>query len=340
MTVAGVDAREPRLPLVGAPPEWVTWREFASPDRPAVATADSPAAPSVVASLDRRQSADGRAVGAIGFVRGPSEGPGLRSVLLAAEHWLAERGAQVVRCPVQLSTWHGHRAVVDLFPEDGGEPAFPLEPVNGPGLPRLLQASGYRPAHRAVSWLVPIGAWLETVGPAVERTWRSGLTHRPIDSAHPDRDLAAIHAVAGRAFRASWGFSPISADEFAALYLPRLRSMPVDLTRVLVDRPGDPVGFVFAYPDPATHPSEPGARIVVKSVAVLPEVSRGVPGCGIALAAVVHAAALDLGYRSAVHALEAEGGHTQRVSARAGRLMRRYATFEKRLGGPGAPGAP
>jgi hypothetical protein len=71
---------------------------------------------------------------------------------------------------------------------------------------------------------------------------------------------------------------------------------------------------------------------VAKTLAVSPPIARTEPWLGYALAVAVHHRAAELGFEVAIHALEADGGSSQRMSARHGQLMRRYATFEKVLG--------
>ncbi|MBI3747250.1 MAG: hypothetical protein HY262_00145 [Chloroflexi bacterium] len=291
----------------------------------------------LVASIDPRQRVPAGLIGAIGFiatrgdVRRPATGAAMRLALAAAESWLLASGASMVRCPVQFSTWYGHRAVTDGFPEQGGPPPFPMEPVSGPGLAEVLSAARFTVAHTAASYQVPVERWVAGAQLG-ERLMRSaGFSDRPIRLDRLDAELGAIHAISMAAFRRSWGFSGISLDEFQAIYRPLVPHIEPAFVRLAVSPDGTPVGFVLALADPAASPGGPDARFVVKSIAVLPEVRHSAPGVGTGLAVAVHRQAAARGYAAAVHACVADEAYTQRISARFGERIRSYATFEKVL---------
>jgi hypothetical protein len=289
-----------------------------------------------VASVDPRQSADGRAVGCIGLVRLDSPGApaksrtGARLALRAAVDWLGNRRIDRVRCPVQFSTWYGHRAVTSGFPESGGPPAFAMEPRSGSSLIDLLAATGFVPVHRAVSYAVDPEAVLAGSGPALDRLRRAGLADRPLALSRLEDELILLHRLSMESFRGSWGFSEISTDEFAALYRPISRLADPELVRILETAGGEPAGFAFALPD---SPSTPGAgRFVVKSLGLLHEILRRHPGAGAGLTARVHRVALDRGCARGIHALMAEGSAAERLSKHWGTRVRSYATFGRDLG--------
>jgi hypothetical protein len=292
---------------------------------------------SLVASIDPRQRVPGGQVGAIGFiaaggdVRTPAVGSALRVVLAAAESWLAGLGCSVVRCPVQFSTWYGHRAMSAGFPEQGGPPLFPMEPANGPGMTEVITAAGYAAAHAAASYRVPVAGWIEgaKLGEVLMRS--GGFRDRPIRLDRLDAELETIHAISTAAFRRSWGFSDITLDEFLSIYRPLLPLIDPALVRMAEAPDGSPVGFMFAFADPATRPGQVDARFIAKSLAVLPDVRRVSPGVGTGLAVAVHRHAAVIGYPMAIHACVAAGAYTQRLSARCGERFRSYATFEKAL---------
>lgn len=304
-----------------------TWRAFVAGDRRDEVR--------LVASLDPRQRGAAGPVGAIGFisasgdVRLPAVEGAMRLALATAESWLVASGASVIRCPVQFSTWYGHRAMTDGFPEEGGSPPFPLEPVNGPGLTEVLTAAGYTIAHTAASYRVPVDRWVAGAQLGENRMRSGGFSDRPIRVDRLDEELQTIHAISMAAFRRSWGFSDIAPDEFQAIYRPLVPLIDPAFARVAVAPDGTSVGFVLAYADPSASPGQPNARFIVKSVAVLPDVGRAVPGIGTGLAVAVHRRAAARGYPVGIHACVAHDAYTQRISARFGERMRSYATFEK-----------
>ena len=306
-----------------------TWRAFVAGDRRDEVR--------LVASIDPRQRVPAGPVGAIGFieargdVRLPAVVGAMRLALAGAESWLLASGASLVRCPVQFSTWYGHRAMTDGFPEQGGPSPFPMEPVNGPGLTEVMTAAGFTVAHTAASYRVPVERWVAgaQLGETLLRS--RGFSDRPIRLDRLDEELRTIHAISTAAFRQSWGFSDIAPDEFQAIYRPLVPLIEPALVRVADAPDGTPVGFILAYADPAASPGHPDARFIVKSLAVLPEVRRAVPGIGTGLAVAVHRQAAARGYPVGIHACVADEAYTQRISARFGERFRSYATFEKVL---------
>ncbi len=306
-----------------------SWRAFAA--------ADARQEVRVVASVDPRQRVEAGQVGAIGFIdtdedtRVPAVAAALSAALAAAEAWLAERGVVVVRCPVQFSTWYGHRAMTGGFPQEGGPPAFPMEPANDPGLADTLTASGFGVAHAAASYRVSADRWIEGVQRGEVLMRADGFRDRPIRLDRLDDELRTVYAIASAAFRRGWGFSDIALGEFLSIYRPLMSMVDPDLVRIAESPDGKPVGFIFAFADPTERPGQPDARFIAKSVAVLPEVRRMTPGIGTGLAVTVHRLAAARGYPVAIHACTADDAYTQRISARWGKRFRTYATFEKVL---------
>ncbi|MCC6628376.1 MAG: GNAT family N-acetyltransferase [Chloroflexi bacterium] len=278
----------------------------------------------LVASLDPRQRAAGGAVGAIGFIAG-DDPAALGAALDAGAAWLASAGAAVVRAPLQLSTWYSHRAITVLHPALGGMPPFPLEPVTGVGLPAVLAAGGYRPASEAVSLVADPRAVVADTRQIVARLHRAGFAERPFNPARPVEELARLHRLTADAFAGSWGFTPIEEDEFQHAFAPLVASTDPAFVRFLLDPAGQPVGFIFAL--------MAGETLVVKTLAVAPDVRRQHPGFGLALAGVAHELAVARGATRAIHALMAVGSTSARIAGRWGTPLRRYATFERVLTG-------
>jgi hypothetical protein len=305
-----------------------TWRAFAL-DR------GGGAGTRMVASLDTRQQSGGRPVGCIGFVRtvAAAERDGaaadLDEVLGAAAAWLRREGAGEIRCPVQLSTWYGHRAVMGGFSEAGGAPPFLLEPRNGPMLVDGLTALGFTPAHRAVSTIAASDAVLAHGAEVLGRPGLRDLRDRPFRPRDLDAELQLLHTLSLEIFRDNWGFSGISLDEFLAVYRPVARIADPELVRILETAGGEPIGFSFALPDSPVLPpagAEPPA-VVLKTLGIVPAARRRNPGIGVALTAMIHRAAVERGYRRAIHALMTDGDAAHRLSTRWGPTMRTYATF-------------
>jgi hypothetical protein len=299
------------------------WRAFAAVDRGKLAAR-------LVASIDPRQVSGGRAVGCVGFVRLGNPGAAAPSAaaepaLAAAVSWLRERRVGSILCPVQFSTWYGHRAITGGYPDSGGEPAFPLEPGNDRSLVDLLLASGFVPAHRAVSYILDPEVVVADARPALDRLRRAGLADRPLRSSRIEKELSLLHCLSTEVFRGSWSFSEISEEEFVAIYRPLSRRADPELVRIVEIADGRSVGFAFALPEEQGGPGT--GRFVVKSLGLIPEMLRRHPGAGAGLIALIHQAALARGYTRGIHALMAEGCVAHRLSVRWGARIRSYTTF-------------
>jgi hypothetical protein len=292
-----------------------------------------PATGGVMAGIDARNSVGGRQVGTIAVTDSERPADQLGAAIAEAEAWLVDSGAALVRCPMGATVWHGHRAMTGGFPIAGGPAPFPLEPVNGPELPDLLFSRGYEVAQRAASFVVPVADWIAAAEFAERRVLARGFKVRELDMTRFRDELVAAYPIALAAFSGAWGFSPITIDEFVAIHSSLESLVATGLSQVLEGPSGEVVGFMFAYPDTgaAGAAGAADARFVAKTIAVAPAVARTEKWLGYGLAVAAHRHAAALGFEFAIHPLEADGGSSQRMSARHGRLMRRYATFEKVL---------
>lgn len=289
-----------------------TWRAF-------VATDDAGRA-RVVAGIDPRQRDGDREVGTIGFAAADGATSVLGRVVDRAIAWLGDQGASVIRGPVQLSTWYGHRLPID--DERSPLPPFPFDPVSPSGLADVLRKHGFRPVHTAESYLVDLERSAPETAAAAARVAGMGITDRPLRVDQAQAELSTLHAIASASFQNSWGFSPISLGEFTAIYEPLLAQVDPDLVRIAHDSGGTAVGFVFAILPP-TGP------LVVKTIAVDPVVRRDIHGIGWLMIDRVHDLARRSGSRQALHALMAHGSYPARISSRWGPCVRRYATLER-----------
>jgi hypothetical protein len=289
-----------------------TWRAFVVEDDPGQAR--------VVAGIDPRQRDGDRQVGTIGFAAAEGATSVLGRVVDGAIAWLGEQGASVIRGPVQLSTWYGHRLPID--DQRSALPPFPFDPVSPSGLADVLRERGFRPVHTAESYLVDLERSAPETAAAAARVARMGITDRPLRVDQALAELSTLHAIASASFQRSWGFSPISLSEFTAIYQPLLGRVDHELVRIAHDPDGAPVGFVFAI-------LPPGGPLVVKTIAVDPVVRRHLHGIGWLMIDRVHDLARRRGRRQALHALMAHGSYPARISGRWGPCVRRYATLER-----------
>jgi GNAT superfamily N-acetyltransferase len=270
-------------------------------------------------------------VGLVGHYAAQTAAAGAALLELAATA-LAAQGCTLAIGPLDGNTWQRYRLVTWR----GNEPPFFLEPDTPDDWPRHFSLGGFSPfAHYTSAINDDLGSLDWRGERAQARLHTRGITLRPLDAAElatPEcfaAMLARIYHVVLPAFRDALLFSPISLADFTAQYAPVRPSLQPELIW-LAEHGEQVIGFVFALPDLLqARRGEPVERMIYKTIAVHPAYER--LGIGGLLTQSCHAAARDLGYRRAVHALMHEQSRARQISAHSGRLMRRYTLFARRL---------
>jgi hypothetical protein len=257
--------------------------------------------------------------GMIGMFEAADDRPAAHEVLTAAASWLRERGATVVVGPMDGDTWHRYR--VNAGPFD--VPPFLLEPLNAPWYDALWRSAGFEVIERYTSKriedIAPLGVKLERMH---TRALSRGYTIR---SFHPSRmrdELALVWRLSREIFRGNAWYSDIELEEFLDLYRGAEQLIVPELVLFAHDRVGDPVGFLFAYPDL-------DVRVVnYKTVGVVPPHRRG--HLAWALLRQAYRAALAMGRPTANHCLMREENASQSMDAGEGVPFRHYYLYAYR----------
>jgi predicted N-acetyltransferase YhbS len=249
------------------------------------------------------------------------------ALLHAACAALRDAACGLAVAPMDGNTWRSYRAVT----ERGSEPPFFLEPDTPEAWPAQFAAAGFSVLATYHSSLATAPFERDPRMPAAAaRLRRAGVVVRDVDMTRFEAELGAIHALSLAAFARNFLYTPISREAFVAQYLPV--APRVDPRLVLVaECDGRTVGFLFAIADwaEAQRTGQPPTTVIVKTVAVAPE--RRFAGLGAHLVDLVQARAEALGFRRAVHALMHDANNSANISARSGKVMRRYALFARRL---------
>jgi L-amino acid N-acyltransferase YncA len=172
-----------------------------------------------------------------------------------------------------------------------------------------------------LGWQVP-----ETLENRLEQR---GIRIRPLNPADYTGELEKIYSISIESFSSNFLYSPISRDEFLAMYA-KVRSAVQPELVLFAEYQQTPVGFVFAIGDLLS--SQPGGvsdTVIIKSLAVLP--SWNGKGVGPLLMARATANARALGYRRGIHALMHEDNRSRGLSGHHGSVMREYALYWRRL---------
>jgi hypothetical protein len=279
--------------------------------------------------LDTAPPLPGERPGVIGHFAATSA-DAARAVLDHACAELAARDATLAVGPMDGHTWRRYRFVTGGAAD---EPAFLMEPSNPPEYPAWWSAAGFAPLASYQSALV---TRLDTVDPRLgrvrERLARDGISIRTLspEPAHFENELRALHAVSLVSFASNLLYTPLSADDFVAQYLPYREKIRPEFV-FIVEQAGRCVGYMFSLPDwlHAGRSGQTPDTLILKTAAILP--GRAYAGLGALLAERTHHAAHAVGFSRVIHALSLEDNPVTNITARHGTVMRRYALFARRL---------
>jgi L-amino acid N-acyltransferase YncA len=239
---------------------------------------------------------------------------------------LARAGCEIAIGPIDGSTWHSYRFIVDR----GAEPTFFLEPDSPAEWPGHWTALGFSPLATYTSALTErLDLEPVAIPRAMRRLAAAGISIRSLDVSRIDDELRRLFALSEKSFRRNFLYSPIGVDEFHQQYAALMPAVRPELV-LLAERADSLVGFVLAVPD-VLQCRRTGSTdtVVVKTIAVHPNVAGA--GLAGALVARVHRRAYELGYSRAIHALMHDSNASRRISDRFARPFRRYALFAKAL---------
>lgn len=292
--------------------------EFATRQRVMVALDGGSPVSRVVARLSPVLKDDAStAIGMLGFFEGRDDVATARMLFMEATSWLRARGAGRIVGPMDGDTWHRYRVNVGPFVRA----PFPLEPWNPAWYGELWERSGFsRLEMYSSKWIDDVGVLIPALETGKRRAEDRGVRIRRLVRDRLRDELALIHEISSRIFADALLYSPISRDEFLALYSGIERFLDPELVLFAETSEGEAVGFVFAYDDPARP------AVHYKTIGVLPEWRR--PGVAAALSHHVYTAALQRGRPQGNHALMRDDNRSQALDQGHGEVFRRYALYE------------
>jgi len=216
-------------------------------------------------------------------------------------------GHRALLGPMEGDTWHSYRLVTE---SDGSAP-FLMEPTSGPVDLATFEAAGFSPVAQYFSARASLGP---EEAPAIP----NGIRIETWDGQDPEAHFAEIHALSSEAFAANLFFKPLGLEDFLAMYMPFAPLLQRELILLARDDSGALLGYLFGIPNYAEGPNSKSA--ILKTYASLR------PGIGHVLAHHFHAAALALGFHTAIHALIQDANRSaERSAMHGGEIFRRYA---------------
>lgn len=292
------------------------------------------------AMIDPRYQEDGVPLGLIGFFEATDRYEAAAAVLQEAVAWLGAQGARKVRGPINTSTYHTYRFMIEGF-ELG---SFFLEPYNPPYYPAYWEQFGFQQCCTYFSAIVGSQECADNLHREYERVTASGLVFRKFDPSRFDEELRRMYDIASTIFEGVYMYRPIAFEEFKVLY-GGMKNLMVPELSYFLESEGQPLGFVFGMPEygPAIRAmrgdrdwraklrfalARPQCTIAtLKTFGVVPGRRQGANA--LALCYKMQEAAARLGYPDTIHALMREDNVSLRMSERrGGRKNKRYALFE------------
>jgi L-amino acid N-acyltransferase YncA len=233
----------------------------------------------------------------------------------AIESIAREQGAHVLRGPINFNTWQDFRCVA----RDSDAPPFFLEPYTS--MKNVLwRAHGFIPKVSYISTAQSVACT------PFENTRVRGVTIERLTPQSAPFAIEGLHRVARGAFQNTWGFVPISLEEFAYLYNPVLTQSHTYLILVARGEGGDIVGFLVGAPD-LYHVGK--KTLVLKSVAV--EIGHRARGIGAALFSSIHVYAREHGFERYIFSTMQEENRSIRHLVGDGEFIRAYEVGEKNI---------
>lgn len=223
-------------------------------------------------------------------------------------------GVTVLKGPISGSIWHQYRCVS----QSDGSPEYMFEPQSKPHYVDFLRAQGpqielgYHSAYR--QRYDDVLALLESAASkSADAAFKVQLIATPTES-----DFAQIADLSKAIFQGSWGYTPLSPDDFLMLYPPsELRQSGAQLYMLYAG--SEAIGFCAVM-------RSDKQTLICKTIAILPQYHRR--GLGTLLAYTIHRDAKQQGITKIIYALVRDDNSIQHFPSVDLVTFRRYAAFE------------
>ncbi len=241
-----------------------------------------------------------------------------RSIIEHAVGLLISKNYKYVIGPMDGNTWHSYRFVV----ESEGHAPFFLEPQNPEFYPKAFLESGFE----------VIGDYLSSrddqMHSQVDEEFQSvidgyNVNIRSFDLKNAGRDLEKIYHLSTDKFSDNYLYTPISKDDFMALYQPILPVLDPRYVLLAEDKHQKLQAYAFAIPDYAQ--GEKPNQLIFKTYA------STLRGLGRYLGENIMVAAKENGFTSMIHALIYDDNISKKTSGKYGTPIRKYALYGKAL---------
>ncbi|HNN93668.1 MAG TPA: hypothetical protein PKI03_15410 [Pseudomonadota bacterium] len=223
----------------------------------------------VVAFFDPELVIDGQPAAYLGYYESTGDADAHGELLLQAERWLHDLGAQVVYGPVQFNTAHSYRFRLS---SSAGFAPFLGEPYNPESYPRQWEELGYTLSRRFSSQIIPLPQLhqaLSIFAPLRESLLAEGYRFEIPTVDLWVRSLPSLHEMIDSIFAQNFAYSRSSYASFAALLQPAIEHKICQKSSVLVFAPdGTLAALGLSYPHygPLVVQGRGRARIDVRDI--------------------------------------------------------------------------
>ncbi|MGH8227577.1 MAG: dATP pyrophosphohydrolase [Steroidobacteraceae bacterium] len=185
------------------------------------------------------------ATGHFGLIAAEDDPAVFRALLSQAADWLKARGMQRMLGPFNLNINEQMGVLVDGF----DAPPMLLMEHDRPYVGRRLEEEGLEKAKDVLAYLCDMRTELpQSVRRLLGRSLPKDLEVRPIDFKRYDEEIRTVTEIFNDAWRNNWGFVPLTDIETAHLAKSLKQLLDPRLASV-VERSGEPVGFLVALPN-------------------------------------------------------------------------------------------
>jgi GNAT superfamily N-acetyltransferase len=184
--------------------------------------------------------------GFFGFFESVDDAAVASALLARARQWVFDRGATVIRGPVNPSTNYECGMLIEGF---DSSPMI-MMPYNPSYYPVLMDRAGLRKAKDLYAYLSnPSIVETKKIERVADRALATnGVRVRPINMKDFNGDVERVWNVYNSAWSRNWGFVPMSREEFLLMGKEMKQILKPEL--VLIGEVGDRVvGFALALPD-------------------------------------------------------------------------------------------
>ncbi len=210
---------------------WLAWREGRPVGR-------------ISAQLDHlADPVDGLRPGSFGLLA--AEDPSVLPPLFeAAEGWLRDLGAQLVRGPFNFSANQSCGLLVDGF----DAPPFMLMEHDPRWLGQAVETCGYAKARDIVAYELDVSSPLPDRPRRIAERTAQEVRVRSVDMRRFSEEIGVITGIFNDAWAGNWGFTPLTEAEIDAMAREMKPLIDPDLVKI-AEIDGKPVAFIVLLPN-------------------------------------------------------------------------------------------